>query len=184
MASLLYVNVLGVNLEHFGLHLGSLTLAFGLVSIFSGKIIKILGKKASFYGSLFFVFACIITNVILITFNINNPYIITISMFFQSIGFVIPCNTLFPLAISIKKDASGKVSALIATLKWIATIIGVQSASFFYTGAYFPIGFTIVIMLLLSIMLCAILWKEDDRLGKTFLGNYNPPSPKASEIHL
>lgn len=176
MASFVYINSMKVSVKNFGFHLGSLTLAFGAISIFSGKITKMLSQEIAFYISLGLILGCIIINLAIVISDINNPFIITFAMFLQSIGFVIPCNALFTLAISVKPEASGKVSALISTFKWIVTIAGVQAASFFYKESYAPVGYSIIIMLVISIALTMILWKEDERMKKVLLGRANSVS--------
>ncbi len=164
LAPILYIEALGVNLRHFGFYQGALTLTFGVFSIISGVVINKIGKKVSVIMSFTLIILFVIINAAIIIFKINNPTIITLTLLLLSIGFVIPCNIMFVLALEIVPEAKGRVSALITTIKWIFAIMGVQGASYFYNNSYFSIGIFITIMVFISIILFLKLWKMDKNL--------------------
>jgi DHA1 family bicyclomycin/chloramphenicol resistance-like MFS transporter len=166
LAPILYIESLGVNLKQFGFYQGSLTLVFGIFSIASGWVIKLLGKKVSFYFSLFLIIAFIFTNIIISVLGVRDPIIITLTLLMLSVGFVIPCNMMFVLALDIIPQAKGKISALISTIKWVFAVIAIQGASLFYNGGYAPIGIVITFLVAISFLLAIILWKEDINFKK------------------
>ena len=138
IAPILYIESLGVDLKKFGLYQGTLTLVFGTFSIISGTVLNILGKKKSFIMSISLIIMFIVTNFSIIALKTTNPLVITSTLLLLSIGFVIPCNALFILALELIPGAKGRISALISTMKWVFAVIGIQSASFFYNGSYAP----------------------------------------------
>jgi DHA1 family bicyclomycin/chloramphenicol resistance-like MFS transporter len=168
LAPILYIEGLGVNLKHFGLYQGALTLTFGIFSIMSGAVVGKLGKKNSVILSFSFILSFVIVNATLVTLNINNPLIITLTLLLLSVGFVIPCNIMFVLALEIIPEAKGRVSALISTIKWIFAIIGVQGASYFYKNNYFAIGVFTTSMVLIAIFIFIKLWKIDEKLRASY----------------
>jgi DHA1 family bicyclomycin/chloramphenicol resistance-like MFS transporter len=171
LAPILYIEGLGVDLKNFGLYQGALTLSFGIFSIISGNVVKILGKKISFYLSLLLIVIFIFTNSLLVAIEVKSPLIITLTLLLLSIGFVIPCNAMFVLALDLIPGAKGRISALISTMKWIFAIIGVQTASYFYHENYTPIGIVITLMVIISLFLASVIWREDKNLKKIFLKN-------------
>ena len=169
LAPILYIESLGVELKQFGLYQGVLTLVFGIFSIISGNVINIFGKKNSFIASIFLVVLFIIINSIITIAHTQNPLIITSTLLLLSVGFVIPCNILIVLVLDIIPSAKGRVSALISTIKWIFAIIGIQVASFFYDKTYTSIGVMMTLMVLISLILSSIIWREDEKLRKACL---------------
>lgn len=171
IAPILFIESLGVSLKHFGLYLGSMTLTFGIFSIISGKVIKMLGKKLSVIGSILMIIIFLFTSIALIAFGVQSPTLIILTMLLLSVGFVIPCNIMFVLALEIIPEAKGRISALISTTKWIFASIGIQIASYFYSNSYSSVGIIITFMVFLSLALSIFIWNSDKRLRKACLEN-------------
>jgi DHA1 family bicyclomycin/chloramphenicol resistance-like MFS transporter len=161
MASLLFVKGLGVPLSQFGIYMGTLTFTFGLFSIFSGKIMKLTGKKNAFKFSVVILLVYLISTLVLISGITLTPELIIASSLLFAIGAVVPINEGFVLGLESMPDAKGKISAAVSTLKWVFTMIGVQTASYFYQGGYAPIGITLFIMLTFSLLLMVVTSKKD-----------------------
>ena len=165
-ASIIYVESFGVSLKNFGVYQGLLTFTFGVFSIFSGSIIKKAGKKTSFLSSLVCIVIFLILCLFIILFNIKDPNYITAAIFILSIGVVIPCNMLYVLGLNSISGASGKISGIFTTGKWLFTIVGIQVASYFYTYDFRSTGILMLIMELCALITLIILIKSDKNLYK------------------
>ena len=170
LAPIVYMEALGVSLKYFGFYQGALTLTFGIFSILSGGVIKLLGKKNSLIASIFCILAFIVINLILVFAGVKSALAVTLTSVLLSIGFVIPCNVMFVLVLEILPQAKGRVSALISTLKWVITIIGIQVASYYYNHSYFSLGITTTLMVSTALVVSIKLWRADERIRK----NFNP----------
>lgn len=161
MASLLFVEGLDVPLDRFGIYMGMITFTFGIFSVFSGKIMALIGKKNAFNISLIFLLGYLLSTLMLIGGIANTPEMIVFSSLLFAIGAVVPINEGFVLALESMPEAKGKISALISTLKWVFTMLGVQTASYFYHGSYAPIAVTIFLMISFSFLLLILTYKKD-----------------------
>lgn len=170
MGSLIYVDSLKVSLKSFSIYQGLLTLAYGVFSIFSGAIIQKLGKKTAFMASLIMVFAFLITCLFIIAYNVKVPMYITASLLLLIIGMVIPCNLTYVLALDSLAGASGKISSAITTGKWVFTIIGIQTASYFYTHDFRSTGLLMLTMLVISFSIMFILIKREKKFQQEVYG--------------
>jgi DHA1 family bicyclomycin/chloramphenicol resistance-like MFS transporter len=169
IAPLIYVKSFGVPLSNFGLYQGTLTLTFGIFSIFSGKIINIIGKKIAFSSSMFLVIACNIFFIFFIIFNTKSAFYITAAILLMSIGWVYPINLLYVMTLDILKDASGRLSAMVNIFKWLFSIAGFQIASYFYSNDFRSTGLTMLGIDLLSIGLIFYLFYKDERFKNEIL---------------
>lgn len=169
IASLLFVRGFGLSLAQFGIYMGVITFTFGFFSIFSGKIMKLTGRKKAFNISLVFLAGFLLSTLLLVCGVVKStPELVLFSTILFSIGAVIPINEGFVLALESMPEAKGKISALVSTLKWILTIAGVQTASYFYHGSYLPIGITLFVMIIFSFLLMIISYKKDVHFQNAF----------------
>jgi DHA1 family bicyclomycin/chloramphenicol resistance-like MFS transporter len=166
LAPILFIEAFNVKLEYFGFYQGAITLTFGIFSLFSGKFITAIGKKVSFILSFLLICISILANILFIFLDITNPNIIISGMIMLSMGVVIPCNIMFVRALTVVPKAQGRISALIATAKWVFAIIGIQTASYFYHQSYSSIGMVVTFMVCLAIICGNSLIKNDAQLYK------------------
>lgn len=171
MASIIYVDSFGVSLKKFGIYQGLLTFTFGIVSIFSGSIIRKLGKKIAFSISLALMAAFLLSCLLTIIFNVQNPNYITAIILLLSAGVVIPCNMMYVLGLDSIAGASGKISGLITTGKWLFTIVGIQTASYFYTHDFRSTGFLMFIMELVTFIILVMLIKRNKKFHQEVYSN-------------
>jgi DHA1 family bicyclomycin/chloramphenicol resistance-like MFS transporter len=162
MSPLLYVNNLGVKLEHFGWYQGSLAAIFALVSLSSEKLFRLFGVKKCFFGGMAFVVLALISILLLVLTNSKNPLLITVAMAFIAGGTVYPFNILYPYAFEAAANEKGKLSAITVLVRLGSISLFVQGTSFFYNGSFFAIGLTISATLVASIILCGKLLKMDN----------------------
>lgn len=163
LAPILYIDAYGISLQHFGLYQGSLCLVFAIFSFCSGWIIRKFGTKKPVYASLIFYFIYVIYASYILLQRIDNPIIITSSMFLLSVASVVPCNILYPLMFDIIPESKGKTSAILTTVKMITLAFGVQFASYFYDHTFFMIGITILMIIVLTLFFTyKILFSEGE----------------------
>lgn len=168
IASLLFVKGFGLSLSEFGIYMGVITFTFGFFSILSGKIMELMGRRNAFHVSLLFLLGFLLSIAALVSGIKNTPEFVLLSTLLFSIGAVIPINEGFVLAMESMPEAKGKISALVSTLKWVLTMIGVQTASYFYHGSYLPIGITLFVMIILSLFVMIITYKKDVNFKNAF----------------
>lgn len=164
MASLLFIEGLGLTLSEFGVYMAIATLTFGIPSIFSGKLIKLVGKKHALFAILLLLFSFVIIAALLILNEVSVPAFILFASMLFIVGMIMPVNEGFALALESAADAKGQVSALISNFKWIFTIIGVQTASYFYHGRYLSVGLTLMTMIIACILLAIFAYRKDPKI--------------------
>ena len=152
LAPILYIDSYGISLQHFGLYQGSLCLVFAIFSFGNGWIIRKFGTKKPVYASLIFYMLYVIYAIYILANRIDDPIIITSSMFLLSAATVIPCNILYPLMFEILPESKGKTSAILTTVKMIVLTFGVQFASYFYDYTFLMTGSTIIVIVLATLL--------------------------------
>jgi len=159
MSPILYMESFGVSLNNFGFYQGAICVSFSIVSLSSGYFIKKFGQKKCLIFGVGLLFCFILATSILITFNINNPIIITLVLQLEGIGVVFPINILWPLALDTVPDAKGRMAAIMVGGRLIITSISLQIVSYFYNGVFFHIGLAMILSLILSLLVCCKLFK-------------------------
>jgi len=160
MSPIIFMEGLGVSLQDFGLYQGSVASVFAIGSLTSGYFLKKFGQSKCFIASIYSIAFFFIAILMLMIFNVRDPLIITIVMFFEAAGMVIPINILWPLALDAVSDAKGRMGALLVSSRLIITAITVEAASFFYNGGFFATGMVIALTLMISVVTCYILIKK------------------------
>jgi len=158
MAPILYMESLGVDLEHFGYYQGSLALAFSLTSILSPKILKLFGLKNCLLYSLFI--CAMISPIIFViaVVGFDSAIIITLAMLVFSAAVVFPVQILFPMILQVKPSSKSRASALIVSARLLFSAIFLELVSYFYTGSFFLLGLLIATFAAFSVFLimCAL----------------------------
>jgi DHA1 family bicyclomycin/chloramphenicol resistance-like MFS transporter len=158
MAPLIYVKSFGLSLSYFGFYQATLALTFGLFSIFSSRIINIIGKKKAFFSSMCLIIISNLFFIIFVIFNTKNALYITATMMVASISWVYPINLIYVMALDSLKNTGGRVSAMINISKWIFGIIGFQMASYFYSNDFRSTGIAMLMLNIISISLIFYLY--------------------------
>lgn len=166
MSPILYMEDLNVNLEKFGLYQGAIAATFGVVSFFSGTLIKKYGSKKCFYASCVIIAIFFTLSFIIAVFDIRDPLFITVSMLFQATGMVFPINIFWPIALNAIPKAKSRINALLVFSRLILTAILLEISGYFYDGTYYIIGFMICSTLLIS---AYSLYKLKQQEGELFV---------------
>jgi len=152
MSPVLYMEDMGVPLEHFGFYQGAIAGSFSLVSIFSSKILAVFGqKKCLFYSEIL----CLVTAFIILFIalsGIHQPMVITGAMLILAAVVVFPFNILYPLSLEIVENSKARTAALMNAGRLLLTALVLCCVSYLYVGTFLPIG--IAIFAAISIALC------------------------------
>ncbi|XVN40777.1 MAG: multidrug effflux MFS transporter [Rickettsia endosymbiont of Argas persicus] len=161
IAPILFMQDLGVRLEHFGLYQGSLAALFSIMSFTSGYCFKKFGIKNCFYFGIVFIVLFMLGSSILTIFNINNPLIITIVTLLLSLGVIYPVNILWPLLLEAIPDGKARMTAAFTSARLILTAIGLQLVGLLYNGTFAPLGITLCVVTALGLITLLKLFKYD-----------------------
>lgn len=153
MAPILYMEGLGVELKHFGFYQGTIAFAFGIISIFSPKIIKYCGLKNSLYCSLAACFVISIVMTAIAFLRVKSPLLITAIMSLYGMAVVFPVSILFPVMLDVIANSKGRISALMNSFRLILTAVVLEIISYFYVGDFFLLGLFIVALILISLVM-------------------------------
>ena len=150
MSPIIYMEAMGVKLEHFGFYQGSVCAMFSIVSICSTRIYDKLGQKNCLYAG---VIACALCGAIFLLLglcNVKNPMVITAIMLIFAVAAVFPSNVLYPYALNMLDNSSGRVAALINGLRLLLTAIAIEIISYYYADNFLPLGISMFICVFIS----------------------------------
>ncbi len=153
MAPILYMEGMGISLNHFGYYQGSLSLTFALVCMISPKVLNRFGQQRCLYfgsGICFFSAILIIAMVIL---QIQQPIILTLVLVIFSVGVVFPINILYPLSLNVVPNTKGRSAGLSQAILLMLTACLLEGGAYFYHGQFTPIGVTMFIAIMGSLVL-------------------------------
>lgn len=150
IAPLLYMEDLGVSLNHFGYYQGSLAGVFGLISFISPTLLNIYGQKKCLIFSLsllvIFAFGCLILFIV----NTQNPLIITGVMLLMSMGIIYPCNLIWPLFLNIMPEAKSRLAGCFMALRMIMTAVILQLITYTYAHNVRPTALALFVIIILG----------------------------------
>ncbi|HJD55422.1 MAG TPA: multidrug effflux MFS transporter [Rickettsia endosymbiont of Pyrocoelia pectoralis] len=161
IAPILYMQDLGVTLEHFGLYQGSMAALFSVMSFSSGYCFNKFGIKNCFYFGIVFIVLFVLGSSILVIYDINNPLIITIVTLLLSLGVIYPINILWPLLLEAIPNGKARMTAIFTSARLIITAFGLQLVGFLYNGTFTPLGVTICVVSALGLLTLPKLFKYD-----------------------
>lgn len=161
IAPILYMEGLGVTLEHFGFYQGALAAIFAIVSLGSSYFMNKLGQRNCFVFSMYLFALFLLAAFVLIALDIRDPIIITLVCMVISVANVFPINILWPLSLESIKNAKGRIAAVHVSSRLIITAISVQIVSYFYNGSFIQLGVAMCITLLIGIWTCYKLFQQD-----------------------
>ncbi|MBS0289026.1 MAG: MFS transporter [Proteobacteria bacterium] len=160
MAPIFYMEGMAVPLDHFGYYQGSLSLTFALVCVLSPKILKTFGQKWCLYFGYGICFLSAVLIMGLALLQINQPFAITAVLLLLSVGIVFPINILYPFYLEILPHTKGRSAGLGQSVVLLLTASLLELVAYFYNGQFMPIGLTMFISMMLSIILIQRVMKE------------------------
>lgn len=160
MAPILYMEAMGVSLQHFGLYQGSLSVLFGAVSLLSPKLLEHFGHKNCFnFGK----WICFISGLLIIVIGllkINNPLVITCVLLLFSLGAVFPMNILYPISLEVIANSKAKAAALTQALRLVITASLLEVVSYFYQDNFMSLSVGMFVCLMGGVYLIGHHSKE------------------------
>lgn len=154
MAPILYMEDLGVPLEHFGYYQGAVAAVFSVVCILSPMIYARYGLKNCFKVGVWLCFLSALLILMITILGIENPLFITAVILVFSLGVAFPINILYPFSLEIVEDSKGRSAALIQAGRLVMTAIGLEVVSYYYVGNFSPIGISMFVSLMLGLYFC------------------------------
>ncbi|MBI2791185.1 MAG: MFS transporter [Gammaproteobacteria bacterium] len=153
MAPILYMDAMGVSLEHFGLYQGANSLLFGTVSILSPSILKRFGHQFCFHMGKWVCFVSAIIILIVGILKISNPFVVTAAVLLFSFGAVFPVNILYPMSFDFIPNSKAKASALIQAMRLIITAGMLELVSYYYHDNFLSIAIGMFTCLIVAVIL-------------------------------
>lgn len=146
MSPILYMENMGVKIEHFGFYQGAIAGIFSIMSISSPLILNRFNHasclKFGMISVLLFATAMLATSI----FIPDTPLIISLLMMGYVIPFVFPINILYPKSLNIIPNSKAKASALVNFGRLSLSAVALNIITMVYTGHFMPIAIFIFIM--------------------------------------
>ncbi len=160
ISPLLYMEDLGVSLEHFGYYQGVFALIFAIGSVLFGWFISKHDydqKKWVYLSIVAFAFSLACVSWVIIT-DSKNALLITLSLIPFTVAQIVPSTILYPICINYFPDAKGRVSAMIQAFRLILTAFGLQLTGYYYVGSFQNIGLILGAFIIVGmILLCFVV---------------------------
>jgi len=152
MSPVLYMEDMGVTLEHFGFYQGAIAGVFSLVSILSTKILAAFGQKKCLFYSEILCFSTVLIILFIALVGIHQPMVITGAMLILAAVVVFPFNILYPLSLEVVENSKARAAALMNAGRLLLTALVLSCVSYLYAGTFLPIG--VAIFAVTSVALC------------------------------
>lgn len=156
LAPILYITDIGVSLHHFGFYQGALAGTFGLVSLLSGRFVRVIGNRNYFIIGCVFCMAAIFSITIISALGVMDPLIITCCVLLFSIGVVPVINLMYPHSLESVHNAKGRVAAWLQAVRLVITSLAISFVSAHYKGTFDILGFFIAISLMIALIFTLI----------------------------
>jgi len=166
LSSLLYIEALGVSVQHFGFYQGTLCGLFSLGSFLMPKLMTWFTEAQCMRVSLGVCLGSFALLLMLAGINVQSPWLITLAMCLYSVGMIVPCNVLYPRILKVIENSEVRAGALVNSLRLLVTSLAVSLISYFYDGSFRALGLGIGFTLGLGLLCIRILGK-DRMLGQT-----------------
>lgn len=165
ISPILYMEDLGVPLNHFGYYQGALALVFALGSLSFGLIVNRYDQKKMLYLSCYiFIFGLI--SLMVVTFmDRGNPLLITLAFLPFIIGQIIPMVFLYPVCLNFMPHAKGRVSALLQGGRLIFSALSLQIAGYYYQGTFKSVGIIMMGFILMTIITLFFVINNRELMG-------------------
>ncbi|MFI4937885.1 MAG: MFS transporter [Candidatus Berkiellales bacterium] len=160
MAPILYMEDMGVKLQHFGYYQGVLSLAFALVCVLSPPLLNAFGLKRCLYFGMALCFIGALLILGLVIKEINQPFIITAFGVIFSLGAAFPINILYPRLLQAIPHTQGRSAALGQSIMLLLIAILIQGVSYIYVGHFKPIGLVMSFTILFALIIISLMIKN------------------------
>ncbi len=138
--SLIFINHLGVNQEHYGYYQAVILLIFAFVSFSSGYIIEALGINRTRSWGLKITVTGAVLFLAVALFAGQNPVLITLAMAIFTGGFALSMNIFFGDYMSVYPEIKGVAAALANSIRLFIMAALIALAGFFFNGTMIPVA--------------------------------------------
>lgn len=160
MSSILYIDGLGVTLDHYGYYQGAWAFIFALGSLFSGLIVKKYDAKKLLNFSTKILVASLFIIALATILDCRNPLLIMLSFLPFSIAGIIPNTIIYPLFLNIMPNAKGKVTSLFGVIRLVFTGICLELAGYYYNDSFQVIGIILTLIVLFAVVTTFMVLKN------------------------
>ena len=162
MGSILYIEGLGVPLEHFGYYQGAIAACFGFVSFASPKLLCKYGHQKCYKTAIIMVSIVATLIGVVAAADIRNPLLITVLMCMFSMPVVFPVNIIYPLMLNVIPGGQSRAAALSKVAQLISSAICIEGVSYFYDGRFLQLGLLIFVLSIVGFLMARTLgyWKN------------------------
>jgi DHA1 family bicyclomycin/chloramphenicol resistance-like MFS transporter len=144
-ASFLYTETFHFSLVTYVFHQFVIVLVFSIVSIFSGKITKMLGIRGSIIKGTLLSGLGAISLVIMSLVHPNAPYLTTLLMSLVCFGAAISYPVIFSASIEIFPEIKGTASSVIMSMRSFLCFAFVGATGYLYNGH--PLRISLIVLL-------------------------------------
>jgi MFS transporter, DHA1 family, multidrug resistance protein len=159
MGPILYMEDMGIALEHFGFYQGAIAGVFAIMSMASPMILKRVSHDICLRWGMWLLLGLASTLLGIGLIAEDNPWLITIFMSLYVMPFILPVNILYPLSLEILPDSKGRAAAMINFGRLAFSAAGVELVSYVYTGHFAPIAIFIFVFTLLAFIVPINNWR-------------------------
>lgn len=161
MSPILYMEDLGVSIEHFGYYQGALAFVYALGIILYGIVINKFKKKKMLYLA-FKIYICSFIMISIVAWcDSYNPLLITCALLLLVIGQIIPGAILYPLCLSLMPSAKGRLSAVTKIIRLMLSALSLQIAGYYYAGSFQNVGIIVALFVLSGIITMFFVLKDN-----------------------
>ena len=157
--SLIFIDNLGIDQSLYGYYQGVVLLAFGLMSILSGKVIQRFGMHITKYLGMGLIAIGSTSLLIVSLVAPTNPLLITLSMSINSMGFALGVMIMFGEYMEIFPNLKGIASALSNATRLLMIALMVALSGIFFNGTIFPVAMMVFTFCILAFITQILLAK-------------------------
>jgi len=160
ISPILYMETLGVSLEHFGYYQGATCFIYALGNFTAALAFKKFGQRRCFYFGILLLFVFLVADLFLIVTDVKSPLLITLTLMAQLLGGVYPITILWPLYLGTFPKAKGKLSAIQITARMVILSSAGQLMGYFYNDSFVFIGWVLAVLQALGLLCIYLLSKQ------------------------
>jgi DHA1 family bicyclomycin/chloramphenicol resistance-like MFS transporter len=140
MASLLFIDEMGVPMNQYVYYQGSVAGMFAFCSLMVPTLSKRVNLQKWTYASAFVTLAAALLLTLQGALFVDRPLPISVLMGIYCAGLVLPVTVLFVRAMEVFADLRGSASALAQSIRMLSMGLGSAIAGWTYNGTYAPLG--------------------------------------------
>jgi DHA1 family bicyclomycin/chloramphenicol resistance-like MFS transporter len=159
-SSLLFINHFGMSEERFGFYQTIITCTFMLISLFTGKIIRLLGEKKTYNYSIMVNALGAFILLVIAVFAPHSPNLITLAMIIYTAGLVLFWVLCGAYISRIFPHLRGTSSSILLGVRLVGIALCVSLSGVTFNGTIMPIAIIISALVVIAL----ICYQKDSKL--------------------